>query len=211
MYDFITRCDCVRLDLDETVYEDKHVSQDDVQFIQFLSKHIKQKDRHFEMPLPFKSSSPPFLTALAPQKEHQPLNLLSWRWTLSWWSMHLVGNRQRHFQLQYQIERPALNSPRYLISCSCSLWSHLLPELESVYCKTYVAEALDARRFETNMGGVGGWSSEHKGCCHFKKLTPTWLWQPNQNRTTSLQMTAVRDTWPARTIGWRSGAKVWTS
>ena len=49
-------------DFIERTYEDKYVSQDDVQFIQFLSDHITQKeDGHYEMPLPFKGNSPPNL------------------------------------------------------------------------------------------------------------------------------------------------------
>ncbi len=49
-------------DFVERTYEDKHVSQGDVQFMQFLSNHITQKeDRHYEMPLPFKGNSSPNL------------------------------------------------------------------------------------------------------------------------------------------------------
>ena len=49
-------------DFNERIYEDKYVSQNDVQFIQFLSNNIRQKDDgHLEMPLPFQSSSPPVL------------------------------------------------------------------------------------------------------------------------------------------------------
>lgn len=51
-------------DFNEKRYEDKdkYVSQDDVRFVQLLSDNIKQKeDGHYEMPLPFKSSSPPSL------------------------------------------------------------------------------------------------------------------------------------------------------
>ena len=47
-------------DFIERTYEEKYVSQDDIQFIQFLTDHITQKkDGHFEMPLPFKGNSPP--------------------------------------------------------------------------------------------------------------------------------------------------------
>ena len=51
-------------DFNEKRYEDKdkYVSQDDVRFVQLLSDNISQKeDGHYEMPLPFKSSSPPSL------------------------------------------------------------------------------------------------------------------------------------------------------
>ncbi|KAJ8409951.1 hypothetical protein AAFF_G00209920 [Aldrovandia affinis] len=51
-------------DFNEKRYEDrdKYVSQDDVRFVQLLSDNISQKeDGHYEMPLPFKSSSPPLL------------------------------------------------------------------------------------------------------------------------------------------------------
>lgn len=49
-------------DFNERNYEDKHVSQEDVHFLQFLSDNIKQReDRHYMMPLPFKSSNPPSL------------------------------------------------------------------------------------------------------------------------------------------------------
>nr|XP_043906906.1 uncharacterized protein LOC122785246 [Solea senegalensis] len=49
-------------DFNERSYEDKYVSQDDVRFIQLLSDNIRQKeDGHYEMPLPFKGSSPPTL------------------------------------------------------------------------------------------------------------------------------------------------------
>lgn len=49
-------------DFIERTYEDKHVSQEDVHFIKFLSDHITQKkDGHYEMPLPFKSNNPPNL------------------------------------------------------------------------------------------------------------------------------------------------------
>lgn len=49
-------------DFNERGYEDKHVSQEDVRFLQFLSDNIKQKeDGHYMMPLPFKSSNPPSL------------------------------------------------------------------------------------------------------------------------------------------------------
>ncbi|XP_065108476.1 uncharacterized protein [Paramisgurnus dabryanus] len=49
-------------DFTERTYEDKYVSQNDVQFIQFLSDNITQKkDGHYEMPLPFKGNSPPYL------------------------------------------------------------------------------------------------------------------------------------------------------
>ncbi|XP_057707453.1 uncharacterized protein LOC130926540 [Corythoichthys intestinalis] len=39
-----------------------YVSQEDVNLRQFLSKKIRQKDRHLEMPLPFKNYSPPPLS-----------------------------------------------------------------------------------------------------------------------------------------------------
>lgn len=49
-------------DFNEKSYEDKHVSQEDVRFLQFLSDNIKHKeDGHYMMPLPFKSSNPPSL------------------------------------------------------------------------------------------------------------------------------------------------------
>lgn len=51
-------------DFNEKRYEDrdKYVSQDDVRFVQLLSDNINQKeDGHYEMPLPFKSTSPPSL------------------------------------------------------------------------------------------------------------------------------------------------------
>ncbi|XP_063052707.1 uncharacterized protein LOC134447256 [Engraulis encrasicolus] len=49
-------------DFNEKTYEDKFVSQDDVQFIQFLSANIEQKDNgHYEMPLPFKGTEAPCL------------------------------------------------------------------------------------------------------------------------------------------------------
>ncbi|XP_054653604.1 uncharacterized protein LOC129193043 isoform X1 [Dunckerocampus dactyliophorus] len=49
-------------DFIERTYEEKYVSQNDVQFIQLLSDHITQKeDGHYEMPLPFKGNSPPNL------------------------------------------------------------------------------------------------------------------------------------------------------
>lgn len=49
-------------DFNEKGYEDKYVSQEDVRFIRLLSDNIKHKDDgHFQLPLPFKSSSPPFL------------------------------------------------------------------------------------------------------------------------------------------------------
>lgn len=42
-------------DFNEKTYENKYVSQDDVQLIQFISHNIRQKDNgHYEMPLPFK-------------------------------------------------------------------------------------------------------------------------------------------------------------
>lgn len=47
-------------DFNEKTYEDKYVSQDDVQFIQFLSDNIRQKeDGHYEVPFPFKCTDPP--------------------------------------------------------------------------------------------------------------------------------------------------------
>ncbi|XP_046708913.1 uncharacterized protein LOC124388391 [Silurus meridionalis] len=51
-------------DFNERKYadKDKYVSQDDVRFIQLLSDNIIQrKDRHYEMPLPFKSTELPLL------------------------------------------------------------------------------------------------------------------------------------------------------
>ncbi|XP_055366070.1 uncharacterized protein LOC129604298 [Betta splendens] len=49
-------------DFSERSYEDKYVSQDDVRFVQLLSNSILQReDGHYEMPLPFKGSSPPSL------------------------------------------------------------------------------------------------------------------------------------------------------
>ncbi|XP_021324883.3 uncharacterized protein [Danio rerio] len=49
-------------DFNERSYEEKYVSQDEVRFIQLLNEKIKQKgDGHFEIPLPFKGSSPPIL------------------------------------------------------------------------------------------------------------------------------------------------------
>lgn len=49
-------------DFNESSYEDRYVSQDDVRFIQLLNDNIKQKrDGHFEIPLPFKGRSPPVL------------------------------------------------------------------------------------------------------------------------------------------------------
>ncbi|XP_057716613.1 uncharacterized protein LOC130931672 [Corythoichthys intestinalis] len=49
-------------DFSEKAYEDRYMSQEDVQFIQFLSKNIKQNhDSHYEMPLPFKGDSLPNL------------------------------------------------------------------------------------------------------------------------------------------------------
>lgn len=49
-------------DFTERTYEDKYVSQNDVRFIQFLSDNITQKkDGHYQMPLPFKSNTPPNL------------------------------------------------------------------------------------------------------------------------------------------------------
>lgn len=49
-------------DFNEKGYEDKYVSQEDVRFIRLLSDNIKHKeDGHFQLPLPFKSSSPPSL------------------------------------------------------------------------------------------------------------------------------------------------------
>ncbi|KAJ8416044.1 hypothetical protein AAFF_G00380660 [Aldrovandia affinis] len=51
-------------DFNEKRYKDrdKYVSQDDVRFVQLLSDNISQKeDGHYEMPVPFKSSSPPSL------------------------------------------------------------------------------------------------------------------------------------------------------
>ena len=38
-----------------------HVSQEDMQFIEFLSDNITPEDHHYEMPLPFKSTIPPVL------------------------------------------------------------------------------------------------------------------------------------------------------
>ena len=47
-------------DFNERSYEDKHVSQEDVCFISLLNDKIEQKDDgHYQLPLPFKSSSPP--------------------------------------------------------------------------------------------------------------------------------------------------------
>lgn len=49
-------------DFNEKGYEDKYVSQEDVRFIRLLSDNIKHKeDGHFQLPLPFKSISPPSL------------------------------------------------------------------------------------------------------------------------------------------------------
>lgn len=49
-------------DFTERTQEEKYVSQDDVNFIQYLSKNIKQKDDgHLEMPLPFKNGTLPSL------------------------------------------------------------------------------------------------------------------------------------------------------
>ncbi|KAK0150857.1 hypothetical protein N1851_008021 [Merluccius polli] len=49
-------------DFNEKIYDNKYVSQDDVQFIQFLSDNIKQKENgHYEMPLPFKGTGLPVL------------------------------------------------------------------------------------------------------------------------------------------------------
>ena len=49
-------------DFNERNSEGKHVSQENVRFIQLLSENILQKeDGHLEMPLPFKGSSPPTL------------------------------------------------------------------------------------------------------------------------------------------------------
>ncbi|KAJ8342685.1 hypothetical protein SKAU_G00326130 [Synaphobranchus kaupii] len=48
-------------DFIERACEEKYVSQDDVQFIQFLSDNIRHKDGHLEMPLPFKNVNPPSL------------------------------------------------------------------------------------------------------------------------------------------------------
>lgn len=46
----------------EGTYKDKYVSQEDVNFVQFLSNHITyNEDGHYEMPLPFKGNSPPNL------------------------------------------------------------------------------------------------------------------------------------------------------
>lgn len=47
-------------DFNERGCEDKYVSQDDVHFIQHLSDNIKQREGgHYELPLPYKSSTLP--------------------------------------------------------------------------------------------------------------------------------------------------------
>lgn len=52
----------LEMDFSERNYQDKYVSQDDVHFVKLLSSTItKRKDGHYEMPLPFKGSSPPML------------------------------------------------------------------------------------------------------------------------------------------------------
>ncbi|XP_023197668.1 uncharacterized protein LOC111610010 [Xiphophorus maculatus] len=49
-------------DFTERSYEEKYVSRDDVNFIQFLSNNITQRDDgHYEMPLPFKGNDLPNL------------------------------------------------------------------------------------------------------------------------------------------------------
>lgn len=52
----------LEMDFSERNYQDKYVSQDDVHFVKLLGSTItKRKDGHYEMPLPFKGSSPPML------------------------------------------------------------------------------------------------------------------------------------------------------
>lgn len=49
-------------DFNERGNEDKYMSQDNVQFIHFLSDNIKQEeDGHYQMPLPFQNNSLPTL------------------------------------------------------------------------------------------------------------------------------------------------------
>lgn len=49
-------------DFVERTHDEKHVSQEDINFIQFLGENITQKESgNFEMPLPFKGNRPPTL------------------------------------------------------------------------------------------------------------------------------------------------------
>lgn len=82
-------------DFIERTYEDKHVSQDDVHFIQFLSDNITQKeDGHYEMPRPFKGNSPP---ALPNNKRLATVRLECLR-------KRLMANKQYHDQYKTFME-----------------------------------------------------------------------------------------------------------